>query len=392
MLPLPSLSSLAAPVRAWRAVVRQDIDAGMKLVERHPCRRNAALALRLIENGERRLVSALPGDVHGIVRLGRQRAQVVRLLALARPDASVPGTGHTPQERFPNFAQRLLRVATFAPGPDARLQVCLTPRRQLEALPSNPSTVIYADTVSSRATSIASCPDGGQPPYEAIGPLARQDMTPRSSKASSVLSSPYTRAAGREDSRPSGLQSLSHAQYRALMAQIEPHDASEVVSQLLGFDRDLQNMFDNYSCFSGKQDLAALDGFIAKAEAGRTALTAMKVRYTGIRQAMDMMVKHYRDQNVRSTALEEALCREVRARQLGALATLLEGPLAQFGDVTQFDASASRALDMLTRMHGQVLDCGKLSGVQRTSAEMLTNEAKEMIAARRTAITETLHG
>ena len=126
MRTLPSLCSLTTPVLAWRAFVRQDVDAGVKLVQHHPRRCNGALALQLIQNAERRLVTAIPGDMHGVSHLGLQRARVEQLLQLAKPDGSVPGAGNT-ADVLSNW--RLRNVSTLTPDLNTRLRMCLTQKQ-----------------------------------------------------------------------------------------------------------------------------------------------------------------------------------------------------------------------------------------------------------------------
>lgn len=412
MRPLPSLRSLAAPVLAWRAVVRQDVDAGVKLVQQHPCRRNKALALRLIDNGEGRLVRGLPDNaLDGISRLGLQRAQVERLLALTKPDASQPGAGHTAQPLLPRFSSRLRDVATFAPGHDARLRVFPTPRQPLSELFREAPTMQQASAASSRTVSIFSFDsEGGQQPlYEVLGPLAMEAKARRSSDASSTSSqqvqverswvvrstaaTPRAAAAqlalgaGNGDRLPAAPQSLPEAHYRALMEQIDPSFRDHVGNQLRGLESDLQNMFDNYTCFSGDQDSAAFERFIATAEAARSPLDPVKDRYPGIQQAMDTMVQHYRDKNQHIIAREHDKCLQVRCRLLTRFTDVCDGPLAQLKDPDQFDANADKVMNELVMEHEETLyPEGKLNHVVSASTLTLKAEMEAIVAERRAAI------
>lgn len=414
MRTLPSLCSLTTPVLAWRAFVRQDVDAGVKLVQHHPRRCNGALALQLIQNAERRLVTAIPGDMHGVSHLGLQRARVEQLLQLAKPDGSVPGGGNTAHV-LSNW--RLRNVSTLTPDLNTRLRMCLTQKQPFNSAFRETPAMRQASAACSRTGSIISfdSEDGQQSPYEAFGPLAMEAKARRSSGASSTSSTSSTSSqhvqverswvarspevtpraaaaqlalgAGNEDRLPAAPQSLPEAHYRALMEQIDPSFRDHVGNQLRGLESDLQNMFDNYTCFSGDQDSAAFERFIAKAEAARSPLDPVKDRYPGIQQAMDTVVQHYRDKNQHIIAREHDKCLQVRCRLLTLFSDVCDGPLAQLKDPDQFDANVEKVMNELVMEHEETLyPEGKLNHVVSASTLTLKAEMDAIRAERRAAI------
>lgn len=189
------------------------------------------------------------------------------------------------------------------------------------------------------------------------------------------------------------LQSLSQAQYRYLMDQVDAPDREQVLGQLRLFEDELGRMFENYVCFSGERDKKALERLIATAKSSLAERDATGGRnyVSELSETTNTMTQYYRDENERIISAEQHVIRKVMARQLETLASLLEAQRANIKDMKQFDGIAPLLLNRLVSSFAQILAPGvdrgiKYNGVQADATKTLRAEAEMILAECRASL------
>lgn len=209
-------------------------------------------------------------------------------------------------------------------------------------------------------------------------PLARPDVSvdPDIPTSSALRSAPDAKNTG----PVADLSSLSKHQYESLLAQVPPQDHEQVFAELKGLEQDLLKLFDNHLCFFGR-DRKTMELLIASAQCSRPRLNSMMEKIYGksVKEAIDAIVQHFRDDNERIILDQQQICLDVKDRLLKTLPAILTRQLTTLGT---FDANADRLLKQLGATYERITTAdGKLNGVQKELFKALDADARAIIAA-----------
>ncbi len=104
-----------------------------------------------------------------------------------------------------------------------------------------------------------------------------------------------------------------------------------------------------------------------------------KIYGKSVKEAIDAIVQHFRDDNERIILDQQQICLDVKDRLLKTLPAILTRQLTTLGT---FDANADRLLKQLGATYERITTAdGKLNGVQKELFKALDADARAIIAA-----------